>query len=579
MACHHRRVDSPDSDAVREGLIALSVGGNDASVAHFWGIATGALSSGDHQAVVEALRAHNDPATAPDLPWAALVVRPDGTVAASASTGFIGGLFWAWESSRRDRLLVAAAPGSIVRARTEPTHLSSAFVRAYVLLFPAPPATTTPYLEVNRIRPGTTAVWTAGHAEPRTIEWCGPSAWPTPHVEGPGTQERYLATFDATVDALVAEGEPLVATLSGGLDSSFTVASLVRHATPHSPVHAMCHSPHSAAKLQPIGNWDADDFTVAQAMERMYPGRVVVKRVVRPDDVFPLDVAESGAAAGWLPVFNAANQQWVSQISQYAASLGATRLFGGGAGNSSFSYGHDYAVRHYLRHASLPGLWGLVDPDGPSRLPTRQAVRSRLVDPVLAYGRVWFPKRGQNEPNYRELLGLGHEPPQRPRPMSRATYLTWLAQDSVLGEALAFPLFPAALADPYLSRAILDLAATMTPREWSRGPQPRGYARLLGEGRVPDEIRLRTRRGGQSWDHWYLIRNHRDRYYDEVASLPNTPILGGWVDHDVLRRTLDEWPWGEVQGPSQLSVIAMDRILSLATFVRLTTTRLNGLPT
>ena len=134
------------------------------------------------------------------------------------------------------------------------------------------------------------------------------------------------------------------------------------------------------------------------------------------------------------------------------------------------------------------------------------------------------------------------------------------------------------MADPFLSRGILDLAASITPREWARGPQPRGYARLLGAGRVPDEIRLRTRRGGQSWDHWYLIRDQRARYYDEVASLPNTPILGGWVDDVALRRILDSWPWGQVNGPSQISAIAMDRILSLATFVRLTTARLKALP-
>ena len=571
-------MDTAPSDSERGGLIALSPGGLDMSAARTWGIAAGSISTEQHERIVSALRTSDDPISAPDFPWAALVARPDGTIAASASTGFIGGLFWAWESSIRERLLVAPAPEFIVRDRTDPTNLSPEFVRGYALLTPAPASSMTPYAEVHRIRPGTTVVWSRGHAQPLTVEWCGPSAWPSPTVEGAGTQQHYLDTFDTAVDALVAAGEPLVATLSGGLDSSFVVASLARHATRKSPVHALCHSPHPAARLGPNGGWDADDFTVAQAMERHYPGRVVVHQVVRPDDVVPLDEAESAAARSWLPTFNSANQQWLDQMSRHAVDLGASRLFSGGAGNSSFSYVHDYAVRYYLRHGSVTGLWGLVAPDDAHQLPRWSAVRERLVNPIVAVGRVWFPKRGATPVKYRELIGLGHEPAPTSRPMSRATYLTWLAQDSVLGEALAFPVWPAPLADPFLSRGILDLAASITPREWARGPQPRGYARLLGAGRVPDEIRLRTRRGGQSWDHWYLIRDQRARYYDEVASLPNTPILGGWVDDVALRRILDSWPWGQVNGPSQISAIAMDRILSLATFVRLTTARLKALP-
>ena len=127
---------------------------------------------------------------------------------------------------------------------------------------------------------------------------------------------------------------------------------------------------------------------------------------------------------------------------------------------------------------------------------------------------------------------------------------------------------PVPVVDAFTTQAILDLAAAMTPLEWSRGPGSRGYARLLGAGRVPDSIRLRTRRGGQSWDEWFIIRNDRDRYYDEVAALAGTPILGGWVDDAALRAQLDSWPWGEVHGPDRLPVLAMGRILTLAALVR-----------
>jgi hypothetical protein len=140
------------------------------------------------------------------------------------------------------------------------------------------------------------------------------------------------------------------------------------------------------------------------------------------------------------------------------------------------------------------------------------------------------------------------------------------------------PTGPGALpVDPFCDAQVLALAAAITPVEWCRGPYPRGYARLLGEGRVPDAIRLRTRRGGQSWDGWFLIRNRRERYLDEIDALASNSLLGPVVDLPFLKRKLEAGPWGRIQGPGGGEVNGIDRLLSLAGFVRRTEERLRDL--
>ena len=173
---------------------------------------------------------------------------------------------------------------------------------------------------------------------PRQTEWSGPSAWPVvPKAEGPDVQGTYLANFDAVVSEMTAAGGPIAAAMSGGLDSSFVVAALAMQTTPDRPVHAFSHAPHPDAQLEPSGDWDPDDSTYAMAMQRAYPGLVIVHRVINADLVASLDAASDAARRSWLPTFNPGNQVWISQIERLAAELGASRLFSGTNGNPAFA--------------------------------------------------------------------------------------------------------------------------------------------------------------------------------------------------------------------------------------------------
>ena len=495
---------------------------------HFWSL------SGDGESVSAALRQGDDPGVGPTGPWTAAVRRPDGTVAAAASTDS-GGLFWALSETPGAPPVFAPSVVEVIEARTARTHIDEDYLRGYLLL-DAPP-TRTPYREIGRIPGGWTMIFPAdGGAPVRAAQWCGPAVWSTPTRLGADVREEYLDTFDAAVDSLASGAGPLVATMSGGLDSTFVVGSLLRHASPDRPVEALCHSPHAGAGLEPRGNWDPDDFPVARAMVEAHPGLIRLHRVLPEDTDRPLDAALRGAETSWLPVFNPGNQIWLRRMSEMAGEMGSDRLFVGANGNASFSFDHTPRPLHRR--------WG-------------GAVRSRL-------------RRGPDP--YLKALGL--RLPHKPRLDRAATFLSMLEPGGALSAVRQRGTWPAPMVDPFASRSVVDLAASIAPTEWNAHGMPRGFARAMGRGRVPDEIRLRTRRGGQAWDTWYLIRDDRDRYLAEIDLLANTAVLGGWVDDAAVRRRVGAWPWGEVAGPPMRDVIAIDRLLSLAAFIRLTGSRL-----
>jgi hypothetical protein len=298
--------------------------------------------------------------------------------------------------------------------------------------------------------------------------------------------------------------------------------------------------------------------------------------IVQEGNRNPLGCAAELSERTWAPTVNPANMLWLDTMAERARSLGSSHLFMGSNGNAAFSFEHSYAARFHAGRGELGALLRLVRQGHAGGLPWPKAIRYRMLSPLLAPLRSRL--RRSPPASYGESIGLGALGSGHPeRPLERSDFLAWLRADSGLHLVLQ-PTGPGALpVDPFCDAQVLALAAAITPVEWCRGPYPRGYARLLGEGRVPDAIRLRTRRGGQSWDGWFLIRNQRERYLDEIDALASNSLLGPVVDLPFLKRKLEAWPWGRIQGPGVGEVNGIDRLLSLAGFVRRTEERLRDL--
>lgn len=437
-----------------------------------------------------------------------------------------------------------------------------------------PSATKTPFVGIHRLPPGRTATWSNRHAEPIITTWCGPDSWAQPDVSGDDVVERYLDNFDGVIDGCVVAGEGLHAAMSGGLDSTFVVAALARHASPERPVHAYCHVPHPDARLSAQGNWDPDDLAIAQAMERRYSGVVEVIPIANLDRVQPLDAAAAISHDTLVPCLNPANAIWMDEMRRRAYEHGASYLFEGENGNAAFSYEPDFALGHHLIRREFDdarAVWRTHRATGLSRYRTAR----RFVARPLVYTTAL---RLRPPGSLSDGIGLSSKR-NRPIPMNNDRYRAWLSREGGWPMWMQDQPNRAGFLDPFTASSVLDLAAAMTPREWMRYGANRGYARRLGVGRVPDEIRLRTRRGGQSWDHWFVVSGQRDRYLDEAGALATTPLLAELLGPELIgeiRAEVERWPWGDPgHGPS--SLIPIERLFALASYVRSTPQRLADL--
>lgn len=549
-------VNHPPVEMPWESPVSLTA--DSAAGAFVWGI-----DGHRAQQLIDRLARGQDPGTAPAEAWAVVLRQPDGSVVVTSAPAYIAGMVWSQELvGGVAHLHVGPFLGGVVQARQQPTTLDPQFAAAKFGR-PTGDSGITPFAEVHRSPAGSTLRWPSISDPPRVSVWSGPDAWPDPTLSGEGLIDQYRRTFDQVVDALVPADGPLFATLSGGLDSSFVVASLMRHARGGRTVEAFVHSPHPDAKLVPRGIWDPDDYEIALSMRSMYPSALNIHRVINEERRQPLDQAERSARRLWYPTPNTFNHLWLRLMDERVGEMGGDRLFFGASGNSAFSYDHPYAARYHAGRGEWADVAQIARPYAVGQVPGVRTGPSHAVRFTGAYERAAWRLRRQ-PPDHPWHSWVPTAEPQRwvSAGTARERYLRWLSSTDHRGLTAAFAGWTAPMTDPFSTQPIQDLAVAIKPSAWVRAGAPRGFARLVAKGRLPDEIRLRTRRGGQSWDAWYVIHDQRDRYVAEAELLCADPMLGPYVDGDALRATLDSWPWGQPAVERTIEVNSLTEMLA-----------------
>lgn len=518
--------------AIGEGLAALAddhglkvVGATHVTAR---GAVFGLITAAEAQRVARILMSADDPGLrAPDAPWAAVVARPDGSYAATASTMLPGGVFWAVADGQ---FLLGTDPLAVQRQLQGSVTLDDEFLQRYCVS--DVPVDRTPFAHVRRTPAGSTLTWSPGDLLPQVRQWCGAEVWADAPTDDALGVAEYREAFTHVIADLAARTKATVTTVSGGLDSTFMVAALAREAV--RPIIGLTHVPLSEAELAPVGQFDPDESTLAALLEAQYRDTLSVTQIRNDVGQTPLQAAAERSQRSGYPVYNPANAAWLSQLERISVQAGGSMLFTGTHGNAAFSYTHPYA-------RPRPGIV--------------RRLRAGLQRPSAAPG---------HRPE--EIIGAPFVRP--PQQRSRGAFLRWLgATDNGLTASLNPAGFPGILrVDPFRSRRILELAARISPVQWRTGELPRGFARRAAAGWVPDPIRLRTRRGGQGWDAWYVSRNTRAAHLDEVDRLAATPALADWVDVAVVRRTVQSWPWGHVAGPPRGEFSVITRLLALSAF-------------
>ncbi len=499
----------------------------------------------------------------PVRPWAMVVREPDGSVLATCAPTLVAGLFHTHAAAGNDEcLLVGLDPRSVFEAAGVPSGLNPAFVLGF--LTGGLPSEMTPLTQVHRLLPGDLLRWRPARRL-RVERWWRETPTAVNPRRGREVVESYLQTIDQVLDEMAQGAGALSAEMSAGLDSTFVVAGLAQSsATSGRRIRAYTHAPVLEAEGNPNGTTVHDEYHTAQLMERAYPEVLEVVDVRNDAGESALDAARAFGRASWWPALNPTNTVWMEQIKDRARARGSRYLFSGSRGNLAFSHPHSYAVRAAGLHGDL-------------------AAAARGVRYLRSGGARWAGIAGMVAPRRRTVMGSGGVGsfllPSGREAMAGANVRSDPRQtllDGLFGRNRPYSaaLNPRAtggliVVDPFTAPSVVREAISIDPVEWLRGPAPRGLARVMMAGRVPDDIRLRRTRGAQASDTWWHMRNSRDRYRDEAALLAHTPILSELVDGDAVARTIEGWPWGsKVPGPHAGVAKQVTRILALAEFVR-----------
>lgn len=490
----------------------------------------------------------------PDVPWLAVSRLDNGEVCASASMMLPSGVFWALNAGV---LVVGTDPRSVAMRAGLPLSVDPDYVRSFSNMDVAPEAS--PYRGVIRVPAGHLIRWSRHDAMPVITQWCGPSSWGDPWLSGPSAMDAYLATIDEVASDLATRSASVVSTVSGGLDSTFVTATLAMLANPGNPVLGLTYRPLPAANLTGGSGYDADESDLAILLSARYPHSLDVRTIANEAHVRPLAAGLANSIRSGLPTMNPGNQVWLNAMRTIATERGARMWFLGQNGNAAFSHEHEYAAAFAVQRHRVGELAELGRKEG-GHLSIR-LLRRRVLGPLR---RQYL----RHAASYRHPLAeFGLVDARTSAHFGREEYLTWLSHNDSGLAALSNPAAHEGVlaVDLFNSRAVLEVAASITPAEWQRGEASRGFARRASAGRVPDEIRLRTRRGQQGRDAWYVIRNDRNDYLDRVASLGHVAGLEH-VAYKALGAHIESWPWGQEQGPNWAEHVAVDRLLALAEF-------------
>lgn len=440
------------------------------------------------------------------------------------------------ESMRTGEVLVSTEPLSLAFGAAL-TQLNTDWLSSW--LCGDASSSESPYLGVYRILPGQRLVVHAhGQAIEDIVDYRN---LPDPTLSGIDAITAFRETFDDVVSELAHGSSMVASTLSGGLDSSFMVSSLDRFLGGNGRLEIFTHVPHPQLPVEQRPGWLASDEPEVKTMLADLSTPYHWHTITNDPQQIPLQIACAAAIQSGWPVLAVDNIPWLQQLHARTHDLGLTHLWQGTHGNAAFSHTHPYAR-----------------PRQTASLPRRIARRlNRVLKPDPSRGRDWNTRKVSTPES------------------SRTTYLAWLFHRTGSHQALRNTAFsPVQVVDPYSHEKLLRLAANITPETWLQFGSNRGFAREVMKGRVPDAIRLRTKRGMQSADNWGLVTNRRELYWRELELAADTPILTECVDFDVLRAEMKKWPWGQPQFNREPNLHVMNRILSFAMFIRDTTARL-----
>jgi asparagine synthase (glutamine-hydrolysing) len=337
--------------------------------------------------------------------------------------------------------------------------------------------------------------------------------------------------------------------LSGGLDSGLVTTTAARFLGERgASLRAFTSAPSTENPVFLRPGWDADDAPFAAQVAAFHPN--IEHLILRSDGRAAIDLLPQMHQRSGSPVRNGSNHLWLDSI---ARSAGPGVLLIGARGNFSLSYsgngGSQELLRKWQWRAAIQHAVAFHQGEG---RPSWRAVLAALQPPALRA----FRNRAHAEKieylsltissfraQHRDVLR-----PRRPKPGTRASFVRSMTLSNYVWAADPLPMWGLEWRDPTADRRLLELLLSFPLAAFAPEGCGRGLAREIGRGLLPDAIRLRKTRGGQSMDYAANMARALPRYHDACDRMAASSTCRSLFDMDLLRKSLERVRAGETSG-------------------------------
>lgn len=378
--------------------------------------------------------------------------------------------------------------------------------------------------------------------------------------------EEYVEAGREILRAAVAEAmracETPAMLLSSGLDSTAVAVNAL---------DLLADRPGGAPLIsftaRPAKGWDGrcaaarkgDEGPLVRAMASMYPA--LDAHFVRAQDVSFDHMWRPMMELVELPQRNFLNLYWGHECRRLARAAGRRVVMNGASGNWTISYRGVERLASLVRRFRWAALRTEVAHLPPGRAKSHFIKHSAVV-PFLPRPLYMALKRRRDTAGWRSHSVVhprfahdmrvdqrarvhGFDPyyrTARSRLRGQLRALSYMDGD-VRSMALALDaLHDISLRDPLGDRRLVLWCLGLPDELYWRDGQGRRLARLLIEGRVPDEILHARRRGRQAADWHFRLTQALPRIRGEIEEWRSDPEVAERLDLDRLLRLLDTWP-------------------------------------
>lgn len=480
-----------------------------------------------------------------DQGFAAVLLAADGSLRGASSARTEASLFW---TTRSGTLLLAPHPRDLIGLLAVPPALDVGKLADLVVLHDDPVRTV--WTGVYRLPTGHQLRWRPGGSAPSVRPWFTPDDAPDRSIGAAQAVALMRAAVTAAVAGSLPDRGDVHTTLSGGLDSSMVSIAAAALLQPQGrTVHAMTHVPLPGTAA--VAGWEADDGPYARRLCAEVPG-FTWSALTNTARRSPFASLAERFERTWLPTLNPSNTVWVHEALRRASAARSRLLLTGATGNGPYSPGAgpflaELARRHRYDQLARFGAQGLRRGDGSALRLAAWAAAPPAVRAVRAHRRRGTsprPNAGVEELLVRpELLSDGaaaaRERAAGSEAPTRQDWVDLVRRDTSLAAGTQLLADDVWWSDPLSDPAVCTLALRLPAEAWLVGGRPRGLAREVSKGVVPDHVRLRTSRGGQSLDRGQWLAGREPEVLALLEQVEGCAAASEFLDLARLRRGVE----------------------------------------